>query len=253
MEIISCPYCQTQFFSPSDLIQPQRVVRQVLSHFRMHCPHDGCEEKIGYDDYDTHIDQCQLKFVICEHCNQEYQRTLKDDHEANCIDLIKFKNLELSAKLNQSQALEVELRTKLENINRTLSEEHEKSETELTKVRSELHLVKSQLENMTRNSSEEREQSEADVKARPDLEFIKSQFQNANELSARFKHFENDVFVMQVQHATTASVDNQGHNSKHKYDYFHTDSAEQQFKGAEIYIGTAPWKFLKIQSFYTQS
>ena len=29
MEAIRCPYCQTEFFSPSDLIQPQRIVRQV--------------------------------------------------------------------------------------------------------------------------------------------------------------------------------------------------------------------------------
>jgi len=90
MEIIRCPDCRTQFVSPNDFIQPQRIVRQALASFQMKCPHDGYQEQIGYDQWTAHIDQCQFKNVICEHCNQEYQRIGKQDHESNCLDLIKF-------------------------------------------------------------------------------------------------------------------------------------------------------------------
>jgi len=78
IETILCPYCQTQFFTPNDLIEPPHVVRQVLAHFRMKCPHEGCKEQIEYDQYDAHIAQCQFKRVICGHCNQEFQRIGKD-------------------------------------------------------------------------------------------------------------------------------------------------------------------------------
>jgi len=124
-DIIRCPYCQTQFSSPNDLVQPSRIVRQVLGRLRMSCPHDGCQDQIAYDQYDTHIVQCQFKIIICEHCNQEYLRSDKDAHEANCLDLIKFKNLELSAKLEESKA-------------------------EVTKARAESESIKSQFQNMTR-------------------------------------------------------------------------------------------------------
>mgnify|MGYP000522945988 CR=1 FL=1 len=117
LEIILCPNCQTQFFSPNDLIPPHRIVGQVLSSFRMNCPHDGCQEQIAYDQYDTHLIQCQFKNVICDHCNQEYLRSDKDEHEANCIDFIKFKNLELSTNLEEAKGEVANVRAELESIN----------------------------------------------------------------------------------------------------------------------------------------
>ena len=71
-------------------------------------------KKIGYDQYDTHILQCQY---TCEHCNRKYLRSDTDQHEANCIDLIKFKNLGLSTKLEESKAKVATARAELESIN----------------------------------------------------------------------------------------------------------------------------------------
>ena len=171
----------------------------------MNCGNDGCEEQIGYDQYDSHIDQCQFKYVICEHCNQKYQRRLKNDHDANCLDLIKLKNTELSAKLEQSQASELKLRSELANIKRTNS----------------------------KRTIQNREKS--DAKARPEFELIKSQFQNANVVSARYKYFENDVFATQLKPATTTSYDSKGRSQKN-FDYFKSNSAKEQFRGAKIYV-----------------
>ena len=160
----------------------------------MNCPHDGCEEQIGYDQYDIHIDQCQFKCVICEHCNQEYQKIFKDDHEANCLDLVKLKILQLSGKLDQAHA-------ELENMKITIADEREKSATELSKARSKLKVVKSELEYFTRKSSAEREQFEV-ATARVELESIKSHFQNVIVLPAGFKHFENGlVFATKIKKA----------------------------------------------------
>ena len=275
MEIILCPYCQTQFFS-NDIIKPHRVVLQVLARFRINCPHDGCQEQIGYDQHDAHIDQCQFNSITCEHCSHDYQRIDQCNHEAKCLDLIKFKNLELSEKLAESIA-EVEngrselqstiselvsakrtiseerqksgteltkvrselklVRSQLEINKRTSSEERKISEDELTKLRSELDLVKSQLGNHKRTSAEERENCEAKLaKARAALESIKSQFQNVTVLPAGFKYFANDVFAMQLKQATTTSFDSSGRDLGDTFDYFQSYSAKEQFTGAMIYV-----------------
>jgi len=131
LEII-CPICRIQFSSPNDLVQPSRIERQVLGRLLMICPHDGCQEQITYDQYDTHIVQCQN---MCEHCNQEYLRSDKDEHEANCLDLIKFQNSELSAKLVI--------------VKRNSGQEREKFEAEIAKARAELASMKSQFQNVT--------------------------------------------------------------------------------------------------------
>ena len=55
---------------------------------------------------------------MCGHCNQQYQKLGKYDHEANCLDLIKFKNLELSAKLEESVAEVANVRSDLESTKR---------------------------------------------------------------------------------------------------------------------------------------
>ena len=237
----NCPYCQTHFVSPDDLIQPQRVVRQVLSRFQMECRHDGCGEQIGYDQYDAHTDQCQFKRVVCEHCNQEYQKIGKDDHEANCLDLIKFKNLELSAKLEEAIAEVADVRSdlqsttsELENVKRTCSEEREKSFAELTKVHSELDLVKTQLKNVERSISVKREKWEAQVaEAHLELESTKSQIQNTTVLSGGFKYFEN-IFMTKVNQAKTRFFDVKGHNDN--YDYFQSRSGKQKFAGAKLSV-----------------
>jgi len=227
LDIIFCPYCQTQFFSPNDLVQPNRLLRQFLGRLRLNCPHDGCKEQITYDQYHTHIGQCQFKNIICDHCNQEYLRSDKNEHEANCLELIKFNFFELSAKHDESVAELACVRSdlqstisELENVKRNNSEERQTYETELANVRSELTLVKSQLENDKRTSAS-----------------LKSQFLNMTRIfPAGFKYFENDVFVTQLKQATTTSFDWKGHHSRNNFDWFRSDSAKEQFTGAKIYV-----------------
>ena len=76
---------------------------------------------------------------MCGHCNQEYQRN--GDHEANCLELIKFKNLELSAKLEESNVEVANVRSdlesaisELENVKRTTAQLKAK-EAELLETR----------------------------------------------------------------------------------------------------------------------
>jgi len=79
---------------------------------------------------------------MCRHCNEQYQRIGKDDHEANCLELIKFKNSELAAKLEEYIA-------------------------EVANVRSDLESTRSELENVKRTSSLRKiqgEKSEAELK-----------------------------------------------------------------------------------------
>ena len=114
-------------------------------------------------------------------------RSDKDAHEANCIDLIKFKNLELSSELEKSVAEVASVRSdlhwtvsKLEDVKRNNSEGRKKSETDLANIRSELTLVKSQLSKLIvkRNNGQEREKLEAKLtRVCSELKLVKSQFE----------------------------------------------------------------------------
>ena len=58
-------------------------------------------------------------------------------------------------------------------------------------------------------------------------------------LPARFKYVENNVFVTQLKQATRTSIDHKGHNSQKDYDYFLSDSENEQFPGSQIYVSHA--------------
>ena len=214
----------------------------MLAHFLSDCPHDGCQEQIEYDQYDAHIDQCIFKRVMCRHCNEQYQRIGKDDHEANCLELIKFKNSELAAKLEEYIAEVANVRSdlestrsELENVKRTSSHrkiQGEKSEAELKKVRSELNLVQGQLKDVKRSAELVLEKYEAELaKGHIELESINSQFQNVTGLTALFKCFQNDVLIAQVKQATETPFDNQFF-----YNCFSSYSAKTEYTGAKIYV-----------------
>ena len=67
---------------------------------------------------------------------------VKDEHESNCLNRIKFKNQELSGTLKRSIA-------ELENTKRAIYEERETYKAKVAKARAELESIKGKFKNVT--------------------------------------------------------------------------------------------------------
>ena len=77
-------------------------MRQVLASIKINCPHDGCQEEIGYEQYQTHVDQCQFgpnATTTCSYCDADYATKDEIIHRDNCMSYVKFQKLELESEL----------------------------------------------------------------------------------------------------------------------------------------------------------
>ena len=74
-------------------------MRQVLASIKINCPHDGCTEEIGYEQYQSHVDQCQFSSTTCCYCDIDYARKDENIHRNNCMNYLKFKKLEFESEL----------------------------------------------------------------------------------------------------------------------------------------------------------
>ncbi|CAM4777479.1 unnamed protein product [Rotaria magnacalcarata] len=65
-----------------------------------HC-HD-CH--LRYTDYDSHLDSCPEKILVCFKCGKQYRRTIYDNHINTCVD--KFKLINTSQPMSSSNSFE---------------------------------------------------------------------------------------------------------------------------------------------------
>ena len=68
-----------------------------MSSIKIKCPHDGCKEEIGYEQYQTHVDQCQI--ITCFYCDVDYAKKDENIHRDNCANYWKFQKIELESDL----------------------------------------------------------------------------------------------------------------------------------------------------------
>ena len=94
---LRCPDCRTEFTSHGDIVQPFRIMRQVLASIKINCSHDGCKEEVEYEQYQSHVDQCQFSpnaITTCSYCDTDYARKDENIHRDNCTNYLKFQKLE---------------------------------------------------------------------------------------------------------------------------------------------------------------
>ena len=136
-----CPDCRTEFEAPHDIVQPVRIMRQVLARIKLRCPFTNCNDEICYENFQSHRETCPHRpdrTKRCPYCESDYK--VSADHETNCSDIIKniikryYKEKltlqarldEASSKLSQAlqqledtQMVEFELHGRVNNLEKT--------------------------------------------------------------------------------------------------------------------------------------
>ena len=83
-----------------------KVRTLLIADIQIKCPYDGCQAQFGYEQYDTHIDQCQFNLVTCSNCENQYPKSAKEDHLSNCLQTVK---VELATKTSELELVKTEL------------------------------------------------------------------------------------------------------------------------------------------------
>ncbi|CAG2112816.1 unnamed protein product, partial [Medioppia subpectinata] len=83
----TCPYDRKKL-KTTHLVRPPRLVLNMLSNLRLHCPHKdkGCDEVLTLECHDNHIITCRFNKKTCGKCLCE---TLS---EHNCVDSLLQQN-----------------------------------------------------------------------------------------------------------------------------------------------------------------
>jgi len=74
-----CPGCEKSSFHPCS-----KGIRTLLSNLQIWCNIEGCNEKVKYDSYVTHIQNCQFKLIQCKECNENFKKKDEDEHLKIC-------------------------------------------------------------------------------------------------------------------------------------------------------------------------
>ena len=51
IQTVNCPDCRNAFSPSSEIVEPYRIMKQVLSRIQLTCPYTGCETIVGYDNF----------------------------------------------------------------------------------------------------------------------------------------------------------------------------------------------------------
>ena len=79
-EKTQCPFqCKFSSFQPS-----HRFVRQALESLLVVCQSEGCEEKVRYEDYVSHLAHCPFAKLRCVYCEIEIARKDYRTHLNEC-------------------------------------------------------------------------------------------------------------------------------------------------------------------------
>ena len=96
-----CPqiYCQG-VFDPANghLIEPPRLLRNMLSVLKFKCLNQGCDATVSYDEWHSHKGDCIHGTIICMFCDEEIVRKDLEKHKLGCISYVKHENSELEVK-----------------------------------------------------------------------------------------------------------------------------------------------------------
>ena len=116
VEAVNCPDCQTEFSPTNDIVEPYRIMKQVMSRIQLTCPYAECDAIVGYDDFNLHLEHCDsapTAIETCAHCTNEYQKTDAEKHKGECLPLLQSLVMELSRKLKINEESEKRLKSQL--------------------------------------------------------------------------------------------------------------------------------------------
>jgi len=123
VEAVNCPDCQTEFSPTNDIVEPYRIMKQVMSRIQLTCPYAKCNAVVGYDDFNLHLEHCDSApsaIQTCAHCTNEYHKNDAEEHKGGCLPLLHSLvyhgnrvAMELSNKLKITEESEKKLKSKL--------------------------------------------------------------------------------------------------------------------------------------------
>jgi len=122
----NCPGCEKGNFHPCS-----KGIRTLLSNLQIWCNIEGCNEKVKYDSYVTHLQNCTFKVVQCKECNENIKKKDEEEHMKTC-----------SKKI-------------LNEVNDNDNENHQENLDENTKVKSnDLETINKNIEKIIKDQEE---------------------------------------------------------------------------------------------------
>jgi len=115
IEATSCPDCRKPF-EPTDLVEPYRIMKQVMSRIQLACPYPECNYIVTYDNFTRHLEKCDSApsaIEACEYCSAGYHRNNHEQHQWECIPLLQSRVMELSSKLVKVEKSELKFKSEL--------------------------------------------------------------------------------------------------------------------------------------------